>query len=389
LLRRGDILFNNTNSLALVGKTALFSDDDEPAFSNHMTRLRVKGELADPAFVARFLHGLWRIGTFRQLANNHVSQASVNRTMLEGLPISLPPIVEQRRIAKRLDKVERLRLRTSARLEVGRGTLARLEKAVLSAACTGRISGEWRARNRYATPLPEALLKRKNGDGKPAKSTIDLERPELPDGYVWTTLGDVACVLEYGTSKRCDALGDSGIPVLRMSNIQGGKLSFDDLKYCDSPELDRLLLEDGDLLFNRTNSPELVGKSAVFSGGGRMSFASYLLRVRFDPTMADPEFVNLWINSSHGRHWARLVKTDGVSQANINGTKLASMPLPLPSLAEQKEIVARATAMLMLADSLTTTIQNTVEALDRIGRDSLSKAFRGELVFTEAVLASA
>lgn len=80
-----------------------------------------------------------------------------------------------------------------------------------------------------------------------------------------------------------------------------------DLKYCGiDSEIERLLLRDGDLLFNRTNSPELVGKSAVYHGDSPMSFASYLIRIRFDTEIAHPDFANYWLNSAWGREWARL-----------------------------------------------------------------------------------
>jgi type I restriction enzyme S subunit len=165
-------------------------------------------------------------------------------------------------------------------------------------------------------------------------------------------------------------------------------LELEDLKFCaESPELERLLLADGDLLFNRTNSPELVGKCAVFRGSRRMSFASYLIRVRFDPAVADPEFVNLWINSSFGRYWASLVKTDGVSQSNINGTKLASMPLPLPPLPEQNEIVRQTTAISVLADSLVARIDRVEGTVDRLYRTFQSSALCGKLGAIEDIVA--
>ncbi len=142
-------------------------------------------------------------------------------------------------------------------------------------------------------------------------------------------------------------------------------------------------------MFNRTNSPELVGKSAVFRGGWPATFASYLIRVQLDPRIANPDFVGLWLNSAWGRMWAQHVKTDGVSQSNINGTKLAAMPLPLPPLAEQREIVRRATAALRVADHLDAVISAANAALEGAMKGALAQAFRGELVPTEVELAAA
>ena len=113
-----------------------------------------------------------------------------------------------------------------------------------------------------------------------------------------------------------------------------------------------------------------------------MTFASYLIRVRFAPDVADPDFVNFWINSAWGRVWARHVKTDGVSQSNINGTKLAAMPLPLPPIEEQREIVRRASQMLRLAEALLRRIDAATRRVERSSQAVLAKAFRGELTMT-------
>src|SRR5581483_10155381 len=100
-------------------------------------------------------------------------------------------------------------------------------------------------------------------------------------------------------------------------------------------------LEAGDILFNRTNSEELVGKSAVVESLSlEMSFASYLIRLK---TLAEvsPMFVVAWINSAFGRKWIRVNKSQQVGQANLSGGKLKSMPIPIPPAMEQAEIARR------------------------------------------------
>jgi type I restriction enzyme S subunit len=97
------------------------------------------------------------------------------------------------------------------------------------------------------------------------------------------------------------------------------------------------------------------------------------------PDVCDPDFANYWINSAWGRAWAHLAKTDGVSQSNINGTKLAAMPIPLPPIEEQKEIVHRAEKLLSTADTLLSRLSSADRAVDRTDQAILAKAFRGDL----------
>jgi type I restriction enzyme S subunit len=151
----------------------------------------------------------------------------------------------------------------------------------------------------------------------------------------------LAEVVEYGSSAKTSE-ADAGVPVLRMGNIVDGNLDLSTLKYLPDSheEFPRLLLRPGDLLFNRTNSPELVGKTAVFNGRPeKCSFASYLIRVRL-ASGCMPEFVSAFINSAHGRRWVKAVATQQVGQANVNGTKLQNLLIPLPPIVEQERIVS-------------------------------------------------
>ncbi|MCT1985823.1 restriction endonuclease subunit S [Dermacoccus abyssi] len=156
-----------------------------------------------------------------------------------------------------------------------------------------------------------------------------------------STIGAHATAVEYGSSAKTS--GDaSGIPVLRMGNIQLGQLDWNSLKYLPKThgEFPKLLLRDGDLLFNRTNSAELVGKCAVFHGERESSYASYLIRVRFDATV-EADWVNIVINSPQGRAHIKTVVSQQVGQANVNGTKLRAFPLPVPDIAQQRELIAK------------------------------------------------
>jgi hypothetical protein len=181
----------------------------------------------------------------------------------------------------------------------------------------------------------------------------------------------------------------NGVPVLRMGNIQDGAIDLADLKMIDRQveNIPAFRLRRGDILFNRTNSPELVGKAAVFDHDLEAVFASYLVRIRCDESLVSSRYVCAWINSPWGRQWARTVRTDCVSQSNINASKLLTMPLPSPPLAEQEEIVRRMEALFALADVIEKRVEAAWEQVEKLPRTILERAFRGELVPTEADLA--
>jgi len=117
-LAQGDVLFNNTNSADLVGKTALIDFEADLAFSNHMTRIRVREQLIVPVYLASFLHSKWMDGTFKKLCSNHVNQASISRAALQSLLVPVPPLDEQKRIVSQLEdqlgKLDEVKARLTA-----------------------------------------------------------------------------------------------------------------------------------------------------------------------------------------------------------------------------------------------------------------------------------
>ena len=184
----------------------------------------------------------------------------------------------------------------------------------------------------------------------------DSELPyEVPEGWNWVRLGELAKVIEYGTSEKSSEL-DGDIPVFRMNNIRDGKLLIDDLKYVSAQikDLPRLYLQNSDLLINRTNSYDLVGKTGIFRGeSNKYTFASYLIRISIFLDYVTPEFINFVMNSTYFRQTQiELEITQQCGQANFNGTKLKNTIIPLPPLAEQKRIVAKINCLMSLCDTL-------------------------------------
>jgi type I restriction enzyme S subunit len=166
-----------------------------------------------------------------------------------------------------------------------------------------------------------------------------------------------------------------------MGNIQNGGLVLDSLKYLHLSEKDRtrLILKSGDILVNRTNSAELVGKCAVFDLEGEFAFASYLIRVRLDVTRVEPRLIAAYINSPIGRNYMMSEKKQMTGQANVNAGKIKSLPIALPALPEQRRIFRELDALKTQLNALKSFQAETAVKLDELLPSVLSRAFAGEL----------
>ena len=165
-----------------------------------------------------------------------------------------------------------------------------------------------------------------------------------------------------------------------MGNLQGGYLDISDLKYVDLPatEAARYKLKVGDVLINRTNSLELVGKAATFGvEDGEWLYASYLVRVEVDRVRVSPDFVTSVINSTLGRDYVLKTARRAIGMVNLNAKEMAKFPIPAPSLDEQERVVARLMNARSLAEELRTSISSTEMGFLR--RSILQRAFAGEL----------
>ncbi|MCY3692400.1 MAG: restriction endonuclease subunit S, partial [Chloroflexi bacterium] len=312
--------------------------------------------------------------------------------------IALPPLSEQHRIVAEIE-TQFTRLDASvAALRRAQANLKRYRASVLKDACEGRLvpSEAELARSEGREYEPAAVLleriladRRKRWESQekrrgkyrepsdPDASTL----PQLPEGWAWATVEQLSLRIQYGTSRKASSDAE-GVPVLRMGNIQEGALDFSDLKYLPSQdeEVEKTLLNPGDLVFNRTNSPELVGKSAVYKESHPSAcFASYLIRVAF-PEACLPDYVCFFINSQHGRAYIAQVRSQQVGQANVNGTKLAAIPIPLPPLAEQWRIVAEVERQLSVMQQAEATVDASLARAERLRQSILKQAFSGKLV---------
>jgi type I restriction enzyme S subunit len=329
--------------------------------SGKMYRFRARPDLMDPTLLVSYLRSPVAQRAIDRMKTG-ISDSGLNLThgRFGRLAIPVPPRSEQRRIVDKIDELLSNLDGGVAALERAKANLARYRAAVLKAAVEGRLTEEWRTR-RGRIAVPRGAY-------------------ELPDGWRMATIGEIADEVRYGTSAKTSK-SSQGVPVLRMGNIRDGRLSLDELKYLPDAhdEFPALFLKPGDLLFNRTNSAELVGKSAVYHGTpAPCSFASYLIRVRLRKGI-QPEYVNCVINSVYGRRWIRSVVSQQVGQANVNGTKLRALSIPLPPADEQTEIVRLVGEAFDAAERAVSDLTANGERAQTLRQAILALAFSGAL----------
>lgn len=211
---------------------------------------------------------------------------------------------------------------------------------------------------------------------------IDEEIPfEVPQGWEWCRASSVILPPKYGTSNK--SVGIGSVPVLRMGNIQDGEIDFTKLVYSNN-EIDneKYKLQNGDLLFNRTNSAELVGKTGIFRGNRPAIFAGYIILLR--PILVCSDFLNFVFGSPYVRSYCKDVKTIGVQQCNINAEKVSNLLIPIAPLGEQKRIVDKINSLSANLSYYNRSQQKLDELNDTIRlqlkKSILQEAIQGRLV---------
>ncbi|MGH9890893.1 MAG: restriction endonuclease subunit S [bacterium] len=340
LLTPGDILFNNTNSPALVGKTAFFDEPGEYVFSNHMTRIRLNRALAEPRYVGRFLHWAWAQGAFRSRVTQWVNQAAINRSQLASVMVPLPPLSEQRRIVEILDQADRLRhLRTEADAKADR-------------------------------ILPALFIKM---FGDPATN---------PKGWPRKRLGELLNRIDSGWSPVCEnrqaAPDEWG--VLKLGAVTTNRYIESENKALPTaldprPELE---VQPGDFLFTRKNTRELVGACAyVERTRPRLLLSDLVFRLRLKAN-AEMHPLYLWAlmtSPSKRSSIEMLAGGSAGSMPNISKGRLEALEIEKPPHVLQTGFSGTAADV----DSLTRKARVARASIERSFAVLLHRAFTGEL----------
>ena len=411
-LVKGDLLVNRVNSRELVGKAAPIPECPEPLiFESKNIRIR----LLEAEVLPRYSNLLFQTAFYRSILEGYAKQAcgqaTVSQPQLSELPLPLPPLAEQRRIIAKVDELmalcdrlevarqerERRRHRLTAaslhqlnngadaeafrrhthfyldhlpRLTACPEHVQQFRQTVLNLAARGQLvpqnPGEESASEllkRIEAEKARLITEGKLRKEKPLPPVAGDEAPfPIPSSWRWARIGTVSLFTEYGTSVKSDHT-ENGVPVFSMGDIQGGAVILGGQKKVphEVEDLPKLFLKRLDLLYNRTNSAELVGKTGIYMGNDdTYTFASYLIRIRFLNDFTSPLYANLAMNAPYFRATQIIPELQQqCGQANVNGTKLRNMLIPVPPLAEQHRIVAKVNELMNLCNQLERRLSNT------------------------------
>ncbi|MCB9365896.1 MAG: restriction endonuclease subunit S [Calditrichaeota bacterium] len=338
-LRNGDILITTSSgSERLIGKNAFFeqpSDGRQYLFSNFTLRCRPNSKVVSPRYLFYFLNStkakaeLIRI----QSTTSGLRNLNVSLYLLQQIPI--PPQSEQKRIVEILDQADTVR----------------------------KLRNEADANTEQVLP---AMFNKMFGD--PAINPYDWPVVEMAEVIADTRNGLYKPVTFYG----------SGITILKMYNIKNGALDLSriDQIRLDQSELESYSLQPGDILLNRVNTPELVGKCAVITEElGPAVFESKNIRVRIVPDLSTPEYISYYLNCPFGRRSLQTGVKHAIGMATINNTDLRQVQVPLPPISMQSQWSS-------LVRDFRANVANQREsrnAINNIFTLLLQRAFTGEL----------
>lgn len=355
----------------------------------------------------------------------------LNRNEAYILPIALPPLAEQEAIVARVEElfknIEALQEKTAARIQLKKqlgaaalqnlttataedlaqnwqflkdnfptifdeaANVKKLRETILQLAVQGKLTQAWRHQNPHPEPASE-LLKRiqaekaqlvkekKIKSEKPSKQISEDEMPyELPESWVWCRLGDVAESFNNGLYKHAKYYTNQGIISLRMYNIQEGTIRFQDLKRVEltEEEFATYALKENDILLNRVNSAELIGKAAIIPKYAEgLVYESMNIRIKLILKNQIADYINIFLRTSFAREYMRFNAKHAIGQSSVNQTTVSNLLLPLPPLAEQEAIVAQVDELMQLCDELEQQIQQSKKETEALMQAVVQEALQ-------------
>ena len=388
-LLKGDIIFNNTNSPELVGKTTYVKQDTNWAYSNHMTKIRVNTTLLDPAWIASFLHTKYLQGYFKMQCTHHVNQASINSSYLsQRVYVPLPPLHEQLRIVTKIEELFTQLDAGVASLKKVQAQLKRYRQAVLKAAFEGRLTQEWREERKGKIEPADVLLKGieqdRNNFGERSKKRHVASHSgalqNLPEGWAWAIVDQILQpnrICSYGVLQPGEDLIE-GVLFVRVGDINEGKIALEGMKKISpsiSEQYPRTLLEGDEVLMTLVGA---IGRTAVVPkslAGANVARAVGVIPVSNN---LNPKWVELWFR--YPPKVAEMTsKSHEVARKTLNLEDVRAAFVAIPPKDEQDKAVNEIERLFSIADEVEHTLETSLKQADTLRQSILKQAFEGKL----------
>ena len=377
---------------ATTGKTSLATATHEGAVINeHLFQLRPT-EAVDARYLFYFL---WSSPGNAEIMKDFrgSAQGGITKSVLDVCEVLVAPLNEQRRIVEKIETMFALLDKGEEALRDVQKLLARYRQSVLKAAVTGQLTADWRAQNTHPLEHGRDLLarilqtRRETWDGRgiykePAPpNTTDL--PELPEGWVWTSLGALISKGPQNGLYLPQSKYGSGTPILRIDDYQVDWIRpVSELRQvaAEPDDCQKYGLQHGDFVVNRVNSVSHLGKTTLlleeYAGA---VFESNMMRFSASDRISK-EYLGLYLTSDLGRE--RLIKNckHAVNQASINQGDVEATPVPLPPRLEQEEIVQTVSEDSSREIAVLATCKTELARSASLRQSILKDAFAGRLV---------
>ncbi|WP_073114153.1 restriction endonuclease subunit S [Fibrobacter sp. UWCM] len=324
ILESGDLLLSHINSKAYIGRTVKYEKqgDEKIIHGMNLLRLRANPEVISSSLFAYYSKSMKFKDAVARIRKDAVNQSSMAISDLRKIVVPVPPLDEQSRIVAELDLLTGIIDKQNAQLK----ELDNLAQTIFY--------------DMFGDPI------------------------ENPKRWEVKKLGDVSTSVSYGTSSPSSTVGK--YKYLRMNNITyEGFLDLTDLKYIDmdDAEFEKYSVREGDVLFNRTNSMDLIGKTTYIHNMEPMIIAGYIIRVRLVDSVL-PVYVSKFMNMPAMKKKLKGMAKGAVNQANINSKELKSIDIPLPPLALQQSFAEKIQSIEKQKETIRASIVDTQKLLD-------------------------
>ncbi|MBQ1021883.1 restriction endonuclease subunit S [Micromonospora sp. D93] len=390
-VRDGDVLFSNVRTY--LKNIARVEGLGERSFaSTGFTVLRPRDGI-DSSYLFRLVASDAFVDAVTPEQTGSQYPATSDR-VVRGQVVPVAPAAEQSRIAQRIDQIEARKESTEGHLDAARTSLDRFRKSVLASAFSGRLTADWRAEfpnlrrpSLRRTAEAESRASRRkakvHGDGPVDVSGL----PELPTSWGYERAEEIVelgTAITYGIVLPGPEIAD-GVPYVRQQDVANGTVLVEQLRRTSHEIADkhhRSALLEGDVLLCIIRNLRVA---IVPPGIDGANITQGMVRLR-PAEVVHPPYLAAYLENPYIQQWM-MARYVGLAMPRINVADARAIPVALPSIEEQREIVRRVSAMLSLAEEVAKRVDSASRSLLRCSQAVSVKAFRGQLVQTEAELA--